>query len=99
MTSHGYKQNKISQELSMGTKIFKISHYTALGAFSFKKIKILIGSATLKFSFIGCFINFQKLKIASRCRIASGPLQSKYKCPNSASVVCSYFAVICSGFL
>jgi hypothetical protein len=42
MTSHGYKQNKISQELSMGTKIFKISHYTALGAFSFKKIKILM---------------------------------------------------------
>jgi hypothetical protein len=39
MTSHGYKQNEISQELSMGTKIFKTSYYTVLRAFSFKKIK------------------------------------------------------------
>jgi hypothetical protein len=40
---HGYKQNEISQELSMGTKIFKTSYYTVLTAFSFKKIiKILI---------------------------------------------------------
>jgi hypothetical protein len=42
MTSHGYKQNEISQELSMGTKIFKTSYYTVLKAFSFKKIKILM---------------------------------------------------------
>ena len=41
MTSHGYKQNEISQEQSMGTKIFKTSYSTILGAFSFKKIKIL----------------------------------------------------------
>jgi hypothetical protein len=26
MTSHGYKQNEISQEVSMGTKIFKRSY-------------------------------------------------------------------------
>jgi hypothetical protein len=38
MTSHGYKQNEISQELSMGTKIY----YTVLRAFSFKKLKILM---------------------------------------------------------
>jgi hypothetical protein len=42
MTSHGYKQNEISQELSMGTKVFKTSYYAVLRAFSFKKIKILI---------------------------------------------------------
>jgi hypothetical protein len=42
MTSHGYKQNEISQELSMGTKIFKTSYYTVLRAFLFKKIKILM---------------------------------------------------------
>jgi hypothetical protein len=42
MTSHGYKQNEISQELSMGTKIFKTSYYTVLRAFSLKKIKILM---------------------------------------------------------
>jgi hypothetical protein len=45
MTSHGYKQNEISQELSMGTKIFKTSYYTVLRAlnyFTFKKIKILM---------------------------------------------------------
>ena len=47
MTSHGYKQNEISQELSMGTKIFKTSYYTVLKAFSFKKIKILMTSTTL----------------------------------------------------
>jgi hypothetical protein len=41
MTSHGCKQNEISQEQSMGTKIFKTSYYTVLRAFSFKKIKIL----------------------------------------------------------
>ena len=46
MTSHGYEQNEISQELSMGTKIFKTSYRTVLKAFSFKKIKIL--SATLR---------------------------------------------------
>ena len=40
MTSHGYKQNEISQELSMGTKIFKTSYYTVLREFS--KIKILM---------------------------------------------------------
>jgi hypothetical protein len=40
MTSHRYEQNEISQELSMGTKIFKPSYYTLLRAFSFKKIKI-----------------------------------------------------------
>ena len=43
MTSHGYKQNEIFQELiSMRTKIFKTSYYVVLRAFSFKKIKILI---------------------------------------------------------
>ena len=42
MTSHGYKQNEISQELSMGRKIFKTSYCTVLRAFSFKKIKILM---------------------------------------------------------
>jgi hypothetical protein len=42
MTSHGYKQNEISQELGMVTKIFKISYHTVLRAFSFKKIKILM---------------------------------------------------------
>ena len=41
MTSHGYKQNEISQEQNMGTKIFKISYYAVLRAFSFKKTKIL----------------------------------------------------------
>jgi hypothetical protein len=30
MTSHGYKQNEISQELSMGTKIFKTSYGAVL---------------------------------------------------------------------
>jgi hypothetical protein len=33
LTSHGYKQNEISQELSMETKLFKTSNYTVLGAF------------------------------------------------------------------
>jgi hypothetical protein len=42
MTSHGYKQNEISQEISMGAKIFKTSNYSVLRAFSFKKIKILM---------------------------------------------------------
>jgi hypothetical protein len=42
MTSHGCKQNEISQELSIGTKVFKTSYFTALRAFSFKKIKILM---------------------------------------------------------
>jgi hypothetical protein len=44
MTSHGYKQNEISQELSIETKIFKTSYSidTVLRAFSFKKIKILM---------------------------------------------------------
>jgi hypothetical protein len=41
MMSHGYKQNEISRELSMGTKIFKTRYGTVLRAFSFKKIKIL----------------------------------------------------------
>jgi hypothetical protein len=41
LTSHGYKQNEISQELSMGTNIFKKSYYKVLRVFSFKKIKIL----------------------------------------------------------
>ena len=27
MTSHGYKKKEISQELSMGTKIFKTCYY------------------------------------------------------------------------
>jgi hypothetical protein len=35
MTSNGYKQNEISQELSMETKIFKTSYYTV---YSFKSI-------------------------------------------------------------
>ena len=42
MTSHGYKQDEISQELSMGTKNFKTNYYTVLRAFSFKKIKMLM---------------------------------------------------------
>jgi hypothetical protein len=42
MKSHGYKQNEISQELSIGTKMFKTSYYTVLRAFSFKEIKILM---------------------------------------------------------
>ena len=42
MTSYDYRQDKISQELSMGTKIFKTSYYTVLRAFSSKKIKILM---------------------------------------------------------
>jgi hypothetical protein len=42
MMSHGYKQNEISQELSMGTNIFQTSYYTVLRAFSFKNIKILM---------------------------------------------------------
>ena len=33
MTSNGYKQHEISQELSIGTKIFKPSYYTVLRAF------------------------------------------------------------------
>jgi hypothetical protein len=40
MTSHGYKQNEISQEPSMGTTIIKTSYYTVLRAFSLKKIKM-----------------------------------------------------------
>jgi hypothetical protein len=36
--SHGYKQNEISQEQSMGTNIFKRSYYTVLRGLSFKKI-------------------------------------------------------------
>jgi hypothetical protein len=39
MKSHGYKQNEISQKLSIGTKIFKTSYYTVLRAFSFKSEK------------------------------------------------------------
>ena len=42
MTSHDYKQNEISQELSMGTEIFKTSYNPVLRAFSFQKIKIFI---------------------------------------------------------
>jgi hypothetical protein len=42
MTSHDYKQNEISQELSMGIKIFKTNYYTVLRAFSFKRIKVLM---------------------------------------------------------
>ena len=42
MKLHGYKQNQISQELSIGTKIFKTNYYTVLRAFSFKKIEILM---------------------------------------------------------
>ena len=30
MTSHGYKKNEISQELSMGTNFFKTSYHTVL---------------------------------------------------------------------
>ena len=40
MTSHGYKQNEISEKLSIGTKMFKTSYYTVLRALSFKKTKI-----------------------------------------------------------
>jgi hypothetical protein len=48
MTSHGYKQNEISRELSMGTKIFKTCYYTVLRVFSFKENKNVDDSATLK---------------------------------------------------
>ena len=44
---NGYKQNEISQELSiMGTKTFKTSYYTVLRVLSFKKIKNFDASAT-----------------------------------------------------
>jgi hypothetical protein len=49
MTSHGYKQNEISQELSMGTKIFKTSYDTVLRALSFNENKNFDDSATLIF--------------------------------------------------
>ena len=42
MTLHGYKQNEISQVLSVGPKMLKTSYYTVLRAFSFKRIKILM---------------------------------------------------------
>jgi hypothetical protein len=51
-------QNEISQELSMGTKIFKRSYHTVLRAFSFKKIKILIMQTSL--TNIPIIINIKK---------------------------------------
>jgi hypothetical protein len=59
MTSHGYKQNEISRELSMGTKIFKRSYYTVFRAFSFiKKIKNFNDSATLG-TVSSCYGNYK----------------------------------------
>jgi hypothetical protein len=49
MTSHVYKQNEISQELSMGTEIFKRSYCTVLRAFWLKKITILMKVPLSKF--------------------------------------------------
>jgi hypothetical protein len=45
--TYGYKQDKISQELSLETKIFKTSYYTVLRAFSFKKINDASVNVTL----------------------------------------------------
>ena len=58
MTSHGQKQNEISRELSMGTKIFKRSYYTVFRAFSFKKIKNFNDSATLG-TVSSCYDNYK----------------------------------------
>ena len=56
MTSHGYKQNEISQELSMGTKIFKTSYYTVL----YEKTWIgpLLSSGIMNFNFLSLHENF-----------------------------------------
>jgi hypothetical protein len=42
MTSHGFKQNEISQEQTMGTNFFKRSQFAVLGVLSFETIKILV---------------------------------------------------------
>ena len=44
MTSHGFKQNEISQEqtMPMGTNFFKRSYFTVLRVLSFETIKILM---------------------------------------------------------
>ena len=42
MTSHGFKQNEISQEQTIGTNFFKRSYFTVLGVLSFETIKILM---------------------------------------------------------
>jgi hypothetical protein len=45
MTSHGYKQNEIPQELSIGTKIFKTSYYTCLLDVTLSVYHTLLGAA------------------------------------------------------
>ena len=42
MTSHGFKQNEISQVQTMRTNFFKRSYFTVLGVLSFETIKILM---------------------------------------------------------
>ena len=42
MTSHGFKQNEISEELTMETNFFKRRYFTVLGVLSFETIKILM---------------------------------------------------------
>jgi hypothetical protein len=42
MTLHGFKQNEISQEQTMGTNFLKRSYFTVLGVLSFETIKILM---------------------------------------------------------
>ena len=64
--SHGYKQNEISQELSMGTKIFKTSYYTVLRAFAFKKIKILM---TLPLFVKTSTVFYESVRLESKTKI------------------------------
>jgi hypothetical protein len=42
MTSHGFKQNEISEEQTMETNFFKRNYFTVLGVLSFEKIKVLM---------------------------------------------------------
>jgi hypothetical protein len=47
MTSHGFKQNEISQEQTMRTNFFKRRYFTVLGVLSFETICILVKSTTM----------------------------------------------------
>ena len=40
MTSHGFKQNEISEEQTMGTNFFKRSYVTVLGVLLFNNLFI-----------------------------------------------------------
>jgi hypothetical protein len=42
MTSHGFEQNEISQEQTMGNNFFKRSYFTVLGVLSLETIKKLM---------------------------------------------------------